>query len=123
MKALITVGTDEGDWAPPKVVELGVTGTNRTGLGITNRTEVRWKAEGRGRITRAAIALGTGDWAQRRWASIDLHGGTKVSAGQDIVLAPGVLVIDVELQRLVPERQPQLQANSALLCKSSTDRE
>ena len=122
MKALITVGTDEGDWAPPKVVELGVTGTNRTGLGITNRTEVRWKAEGRGRITRAAIALGTGD-GERRWASIDLHGGTKVSAGQDLVLAPGVLVIDVELQRLVPERQPQLQANPALLSNHYPDRE
>ena len=70
MKALITVGTDEGDWSPPKPVELGVTATDRTGLGVTNRTEVRWQAEGRGRITRAAIALGTGDWARaggRAW--------------------------------------------------------
>jgi hypothetical protein len=123
VKALVTVGTDEGDWAPPKVVELGVTAEGRTGLGITNRTEVRWQAEARGRISRAAIALGTGAWEQRRWARLDLDGITPVTAGQDVVLAPGVLTIDVDLPLLTVREQRQLQANPALLCKPSTDRE
>jgi hypothetical protein len=123
MKALITVGTDEGDWAPPKPVELGVTAEGRTGLGVTNRTEVRWQAEGRGRVTRAAISLGTGDWALRHWARLDLDGITQVTAGQDIVLAPGVLTIDIDLPLLTGPEQRQLQANPALLCKSYPDRE
>jgi hypothetical protein len=114
MKALITIGTDGGDWAPPRVVELMVTNGNRTGLGITNATEVRWRVDDAARITRAAIAMGSGDWSTRQWAHLDLGGITQVSAGQDVIIRPRVIAIDVELPLLMREEQRQL-------CKASTD--
>jgi hypothetical protein len=57
MKTMITVGTDAGDWAPPKRVELGVTFNAPSGLGITNTEAVSWRLTGHGCIVMAAIAV------------------------------------------------------------------
>lgn len=96
MKTLITIGTDEGVWAPPTLVELGVTIDTPGGLGITNSEEVRWPPlQKSARIVHAAIATGTGEWV-----GIDLSGPVLVEKGQEVVLAARALAINVELNPL-----------------------
>jgi hypothetical protein len=95
MKTMITVGTDAGDWAPPKRVELGVTFNAPSGLGITNTEAVSWRLTGHGCIVMAAIAVGPG------WARVDLNmGPLAVEDGQELIIAAFAVTIDVGLPRL-----------------------
>jgi len=93
METMITVGTDAGDWAPPKRVPLDVTFNAPSGLGITNTEAVSWRLIGRGHIVMAAIAIGPG------WARIDIA-PLRVVKGQDLTIAAFAVTIDVDLPRL-----------------------
>jgi hypothetical protein len=107
MQTLITIGTDDGSWAPPKPVELTVTLDGRTGLAITNRDAVGWSVEGRGLVIAAAIRVGTGEWMR-----VDLTGGQRVDRGQEAVLAARALMIDVSLPTMSSPNMEQHQLRS-----------
>jgi hypothetical protein len=98
MTTLITVGTDDGLWAPPKEVELAVMTATPSGLGITNAEAVGWRLIEPARIVAAAIQTGTGDWAR-----VDIT-ALRVAAHQDVVIAARALHIDVNLPTLAADQ-------------------
>lgn len=97
MRTLLTIATDTGQWAPPKMVELVVTTHAPSGLGITNAHEVSWTLAQKAEIVAAAVAVGTGNWHRVTVGSI------LVRKGQDAMLAANSLVIDVNLPVMSPE--------------------
>ena len=97
MRTLVTVGTDDGHWAPPKMIDLMVTTHAPSGLGITNSEEVSWTLAQRTCIVVAAIATGTGEWAR-----IDVPAKI-VRRGEDVTVAAYAIVIDVDLPTMPAE--------------------
>jgi hypothetical protein len=91
---LVTVGTDGGDWAPPRAVELVVMADTLSGLGITNAGPVGWRLIEPARIVAAAVQTGSGDWARVDIAAL------RVARGQELIVAARALHIDVNLPTL-----------------------
>lgn len=95
MRTLITVSTEDGQWAPARAIELVATMDSPTGMGITNSHSVSWTLRGRTKITRAAIAVSTGNWMV-----IDFPKPVSVRRNQDAILAAGAIMITIELPTL-----------------------
>jgi hypothetical protein len=82
---LVTIGTADGEWALPQPVAFELD----SNFDISNADEVRWRIDAKTRITMAAMWL-RGQW-WIAWA-IDVP----VRRGQDVIIEPGNLRINVE---------------------------
>jgi hypothetical protein len=82
---LVTIGTADGEWAPPRPVEFELTGD----LNIVNAEEAYWPTTEPTRIRYVAA------WIRGRWCvawAVDL----KVARGQGVAIAAGDMSINVE---------------------------
>jgi hypothetical protein len=91
VRTLVTVGTEDGVWAPPRSIWLVATLNTPSGLGLTNAEPVRWRLTGKAKITQAALAVGGGGWVRLTIKPIT------AGKGREALIAAESIAIDVGL--------------------------
>ena len=100
----VTIGTDDGSWAPPKLAEFALDDE----LNIVNACELRWTAHDRGNVVRMAAFI-RGAW-RVPWEIP----AVPIRNRQDVIVAPGEMRIDVHLPPDVAVAPHELDAQRLL---------